>query len=488
MKRNRVLAVFSASFAFAGVLASLPLTANAATGGSYIYYNTAIYANGQEVSQPKHIATKDPFGGPNGTVTSFLPFYYVDQALGDMGIKTTWDGTTGILNLQVPSGTKVNYPTNVTPVALTPNTMAIQINGRAVTFAPRITYVDAGTTIETSYVPVYYLEKALGYAGITANWNGTDWTMVPESQTASGTGGATKLQAALDFAQALGIKGDPNGQNPYSDVSSAQWPVVHALSEDFKFNLGYGMTEDTGSAIFAPDSGSKFGTNDPITTGQIDYAYMISRGIKPSQSQFLPSGSAEGLANAIGLNNGLPSSGDLSVADLQRMVANLTALSKGYTDLGNGKIQLLYQPSPTLVDSGSKIPVLTYQNDVAQVIKEVDETTVTFGSSVYTSIPGLSDAGYDTTNGNYFVVNGGGVLNDYSFDGGKTWHTASDVYGYSSLDVKNGGTSTPPSTVLLRSSSGSSLEYGVLYDGSWYTLAMETASKGTDGTIAVQYK
>ncbi|MFD1674935.1 hypothetical protein [Alicyclobacillus fodiniaquatilis] len=488
MARKQLLKGLSAGLMVASVLASLPVVANAATGSSYIYYNTVIYANGQQISQPKHIATKDPFGGPNAATTSFLPFYYVDQALGDMGIKTTWDGTHGILNLQVPAGTKVNYPANVTPVEITSGTMAIQINGRAVTFAPRIAYFDAGTTIETSFIPVYYLQKALGYAGIQANWNGTDWTMVSQSQTSTGTGAATKLQAALAFAQALGIKGDPSGQNPYSDVSSAQWPVIHALTEDYKFDLGYGMTEDTGSAIFAPDSSSKFGSNDPLTTTQIDYAYMISRGIKPNQTQFLPNGSAEGLANSVGLNDGLPSSGDLSSADLQRMVTNLSALNRGYSDLGNGKIQLLYQPSPTLVDSGSKIPVSTYQNDVAQVIKEVDETTVTFGSSVYTSIPGLSDAGYDTTNGNYFVVNGGGVLNDYSLDGGKTWHAASDAYGYSSLDVQNGGTSTPPSTVLLRSSSGSALEYGVLYDGSWYTLAMETASKGTDGTIVVQYK
>ncbi|MCL6446461.1 MAG: copper amine oxidase N-terminal domain-containing protein, partial [Alicyclobacillus sp.] len=132
----------------------------------------------------------------NGQVTAFLPIWYIYQALGQIGVKASWDGTKGVLNLTTPSGMTVNDPSAVKTVPITSSTMVIEINGKPVTYAPRIAYLDEGSRdVVTTFVPVYYLQQALSYLGVQTSWNGTEWNMTVSSST-NGSGQSSSGGAA----------------------------------------------------------------------------------------------------------------------------------------------------------------------------------------------------------------------------------------------------------------------------------------------------
>ncbi|WP_062308939.1 hypothetical protein [Alicyclobacillus sendaiensis] len=182
-----------------GVLAAAPLvwaSTQSSQKATYTYYPSIVEVNGQPLSTPSHIAAQDPFGGSNGQVTAFLPIWHIYQALGQIGVKASWDGTKGVLNLTTPSGMTVNDPSAVKAVPITSGTMVIEINGKPVTYAPRIAYLDEGSRgVVTTFVPVYYLQQALSYMGVQTSWNGTEWNMTVSNST-NGSGQSSSGGAA----------------------------------------------------------------------------------------------------------------------------------------------------------------------------------------------------------------------------------------------------------------------------------------------------
>ncbi|OFW74922.1 MAG: hypothetical protein A2201_06365 [Alicyclobacillus sp. RIFOXYA1_FULL_53_8] len=55
------------------------------------YNNTTIQMNGQSVQHMHSIAYKDPMGS---SVTTYVPIWYIEQALRRVGLQSTWDGKT----------------------------------------------------------------------------------------------------------------------------------------------------------------------------------------------------------------------------------------------------------------------------------------------------------------------------------------------------------------------------------------------------------
>lgn len=135
--------------------------------------------------------------------------------LKQLDITATWDGHA--LNLQIPSTVKVNYPTTPTPVTLSNTVMAIKIDGKVVSYAPRIVYEDAGTATATTFVPVFYLEKIFGELGLKTSWNGTDWVV---------TGAILHQTSSLPF---LGKWTAMNWQNVYT-WSGSKWVNLFSLA------------------------------------------------------------------------------------------------------------------------------------------------------------------------------------------------------------------------------------------------------------------
>lgn len=106
-----------------------------------------------------------------GSPTNYMPIYYVNKALKNMGFKVTWDGTNLII-----TNPKVQAPSNVTPGS-GPN--GIYLNGTLVQKTTVKVAKDPAGGTETSYMPIYFVLKVLQEVGVaqTSDWNGTTLTM-----------------------------------------------------------------------------------------------------------------------------------------------------------------------------------------------------------------------------------------------------------------------------------------------------------------------
>ncbi|MFD1674294.1 hypothetical protein [Alicyclobacillus fodiniaquatilis] len=446
-------------------------TAHAAV---FNYYNTNVEVNGTVVSQPGHTEEKDPFGT---AITSFLPIWYVDEALGKFDVTANWNGTTGIMNLTTPKGMTVNYPSAPKTMTITPGVMEIQVNGKTVTYAPRLVTYDSGTVDQTTFVPVYYIIKSLGYMGVQASWNGTTWNMVdkdvtvtpPTTPPPTSTGSTPKLDAAVAFAKEIGLQPVDSSSDPYSDVPSADAGYVNALTQTYisaKDN-NYGS-----QPVFNADSSSKFGSADKISVSDLANAFAAYCGIVSKEYSYLPGQSTVGLASALGLLSGLPTSGDLSSSQVSTFMSNLAAVNKGYVSLGNDTYRLVYKPDAfgRNYATGS-MPASTYSQDWANAIKVTDATTVQYtGGEYITTTSDTNDAGYKSTSGNYLDIQGGIPGQQYSLNGGSTWQTANGLYGFDSLYPSDGGTSSNvPSQVKLKSNQAGGVIVAYDYNGTVIT-------------------
>ncbi|WP_029422106.1 hypothetical protein [Alicyclobacillus macrosporangiidus] len=164
----------------AAILATTSFVPQAMAASAQAQYATNIIYNGVVESSPKHTVAPDPWGG---TSTSWLPVWYVYTALTQAGIHTTWDGVRGVLSMTAPDGMSVDLSNLPTSGKVTPQTMAVQINGKTVLYAPRLVATDPASGQPTTYVPIYYLELAVKRLGITPGWDGTNWTMTQGTQT-----------------------------------------------------------------------------------------------------------------------------------------------------------------------------------------------------------------------------------------------------------------------------------------------------------------
>lgn len=467
MKRNNLLAALSGVLAVAGVLASLPATANAATK----YYPTKIEINGSDIANPGHLVAVDPFGSAE---TSFLPIWYVDEALKKLGITPSWNGAEGVLRLTVPATMQVIYPSPPTPMAINNKVMKIEVNGQVITYAPRIAALDEGSNgVTTTYAPIYYLEKTLQAIGIKVGWDGTSWTMDYTATTPSAPttpSGDTKLAAALEFAQVAGIKPNPNaGADEFSDVPASVWPTVSSLVSDYTWinPVGASDTMSVGSPLFTPDSATSFGANDPATLTDLATAFEVYSGLQAGHNAYLPGGSLLSFAQITGLVKNVSDTGNLTQNDISTIMSNFQNIEKGYVSLGGNKYQLVYRPAAVANFWQTSIPSQTFANDWENAIKVINEATTSYANGTFTTaIPTYSDAGYGKSTGNYIELTGISGDEQYSLDGGKTWKVASGPNGYDSLDPKNGGVSTVSgSSVLVRDKNGGGVSVGYVYNG-----------------------
>jgi hypothetical protein len=441
----------------------------------YSYYPTAVQINGTTVSTPSHITSKDPFGGANAAVTSFIPIWYINQALGKFNVTANWDGN--VLNLTTPSGMTVNYPAAPKSMTITPGVMEIQINGKTVNYAPRISTYDSGTVNLTTFVPIYYVMKSLQYMGVSVNWDGTDWSMQYGAVTPPPTGSTPKLDAAVAFAKAIGLSPVNAGYNPYGDVPNTDAGYVNALTQAYK------GTEP----IIKADTANSFGASDTVTATTLANAFAVSTGVGTQHQAYLPSGSTVGLASAVGLMSGVPVSGDLSSSQVSTFMNNLATVEKGYVALGNNTYRLVYKPNYFGVGFNTSMPASTFASDWGSAIKTVDSVTVQYTGSEYvttTAVP--SDAGWGTTSGNYLEIQGGIPGQSYSLNNGATWHTASGVYGFDSLDPNDGG-SNNSQTVELKSNQYGNVIVRYDYNGSSLVFA-EGGFEIRNGQPAVAYQ
>ncbi|MCY0893839.1 MAG: hypothetical protein OWR52_10075 [Acidibacillus sp.] len=152
---------------------ALPTQTYATTGTSDL--STQIALNGTTIETAMHIAVNDPW---THHLTSWLPIYYLNEAMQHMQVSGTWNGTTHVWNL-TPNTKRFVLHMHSLPAsrAMAQNEMAIAIHGVIVEYAPKRVAPDPYSGVMTTYVPVYYIEQALAHLSVQSSWNGTDWDM-----------------------------------------------------------------------------------------------------------------------------------------------------------------------------------------------------------------------------------------------------------------------------------------------------------------------
>lgn len=465
MNRKSLPAAISSSFAALALVASLPLTANAATTKTQ-YAPTILSFNGAVESQPQHVIAPDPWSGHS---TSWLPVWYLYHSLQPMGVSAVWDGTHRILTFQVPSSVKADL-SNLPQINWTGKSgeMLIQFNAGGSVYSvmtcPYLAAPDPADNIETSYTPEYYVMLALKRLGITSNWNGTDWAMTTGSTTVTPPSTGTqenKLQAALAMAQVLGIKG--SGAVSYSDVPSSDSAIIAAETQSKT------VAGQTVPAMFPASSATDFGSSSGVTAEDIDAAYAAWVGIASANQPYVPGGNLLSFGNSIGLNANVPSTGDLTTSQFSQMMSNLKTIQRGYVSLGNGRYRLVYTPQQGSFGPGA-MPQSMEAQDAAKAVQYINSVVVTVtNGQVTAALPGVSD-----TSGMSNVV--WSSSNQYSNNGGQTWQTASWP-GYVSDRPSHGGMSNPPQTVLVRGSAtgGIEIQTGFDYNGQSYGFISDVA-------------
>ncbi|WP_148213743.1 hypothetical protein [Alicyclobacillus acidocaldarius] len=378
-----------------GVLAAAPLvwaSTQSSQKATYTYYPSIVEVNGQPLSTPSHIAAQDPFGGSNGQVTAFLPIWYIYQALGQIGVKASWDGTKGVLNLTTPSGMTVNDPSAVKAVPITSGTMVIEINGKPVTYAPRIAYLDEGSRgVVTTFVPVYYLQQALSYMGVQTSWNGTEWNMTVSNST-NGSGQSSSGGAAsgpvYETQQAM---------------ANAMWQLFNSLP---MFNPNHPLV----GHVVAHPTMAQVGATMPNPNGQVT-ADQVATWLAKWAAFAVPTSSGSDVGNVekflsfqssddpftwasqndLFQGAGITDSNTaLTTAQAQTVLGNLQWWLYGYKEQ-NGVYTLHAPLSVIAIDNATGYTNETFQQDLAQATYFFDRIQVWGdGKTVHVDLPNAS--------------------------------------------------------------------------------------------------
>lgn len=153
-----------------------PVTAFASTQASH----SVQPANRKVISLDQHTISR-----PYGTVhngTTYMPIWYLMNALNKLGVQTRWDGRT--LHLTEASGTTPNLD-NVSPGT---GLMPIYLDGRLVQKVNGSTEIDPASNQVTTYMPMWYLMQILDRMHVKSGWDGVNWNLSsPGSASASGS-------------------------------------------------------------------------------------------------------------------------------------------------------------------------------------------------------------------------------------------------------------------------------------------------------------
>lgn len=150
------------------------VTAGAAEASQYTLSAKQVVWKGKIVSEPMGIAAIDP---STHNSTTYMPIWYVMQALKDVGIRSGWDGINW--TMQMPTGDAPNI--DLTKVRPGTGSKRIWINGVDIQNVNGIVYPDPASHQNTTYVPIWYVMKVLNYENITSTWDGHKWSMTPST-------------------------------------------------------------------------------------------------------------------------------------------------------------------------------------------------------------------------------------------------------------------------------------------------------------------
>ncbi|GGJ13726.1 hypothetical protein GCM10010885_23840 [Alicyclobacillus cellulosilyticus] len=170
---KRTLTGITAASLVLGTMVPMAMAAAPKTTPGVSYNQRSLTIGSYYSASFKGVAAKD-----GQVTTEFLPLYYLQQGLKKLGYTVKWNGTAKTLNIIPPSTVRPD----LTNINAGHGTVAIQINGTTVQYAPEVVAKDPASGVATAYVPIYYLNKVLQRLGFTTSYNGSVWSLTPSVQ------------------------------------------------------------------------------------------------------------------------------------------------------------------------------------------------------------------------------------------------------------------------------------------------------------------
>ena len=144
----------------------------------------AIQVGTRVFSKPFAFAASD---GSN--LTTFMPIWYVGQALEAVGIRQSWNAVTHAWTLTTEK------KSNLAGISVGAGPAGVVVNGQLVRRVPYYVARDpaAGKSAQkTVYFPIYYVDEILRASGFDTSWNGQTWWL-SASPAKSSTSSSTPL-------------------------------------------------------------------------------------------------------------------------------------------------------------------------------------------------------------------------------------------------------------------------------------------------------
>ncbi len=182
------------------------LTATSALLLSSLFVTTHVHANsfaqrdivlnGSILAQPDAMTASD-----GSTMTTFMPIWYVGQALTAAGFTQFWNGLTRTWSITTPSSA------NFSNLQLGYGNSTIAVNGVAVKRVPMYVVKDpvAGADGQpTVYMPIWYVQQILKDAGVQTAWNGQSWSITTAWQSPASPSGIVLSGFVTDYGNSNG--------------------------------------------------------------------------------------------------------------------------------------------------------------------------------------------------------------------------------------------------------------------------------------------
>ncbi|MFD1675886.1 hypothetical protein [Alicyclobacillus fodiniaquatilis] len=350
MKRTSTVAV-------AAGLLSLGTFLPMSFAASETQFTAKIDVNGQQISAPTAIAAYD-----GQTKTTYIPIYYVDQALKAAGFVASWDGTSQTWSLLSSAGVGAG-------IAVGSGNANIDVNGKLVKKINTLVAHDpsAGSNAqETVYMPIYYVDEIIKSFGSPLTWNGKTWNI-------GNYGGVFQIEGATSMK---------SGASEQLALTATKGGTITVPAQDVNWTVkGQGQASVDDEGNFSSSTPGVYTVT--ATYGNNDATTQIEVYGQPAQV-------------IVGFTNTTKNSDGTLNNTIQVRVCDDTALDNTVSDF-NGTVQLALSPdSGTFANGG----IVDIQNGVG-TITLTSPQTLPSGTETITSSNLLSSDGTALTNINY---------------------------------------------------------------------------------------
>ncbi|MCF8565129.1 hypothetical protein LLE49_10425 [Alicyclobacillus tolerans] len=305
-------------------------SATSSTSAKSNWFKMAIEVNGTTLSNPYGIAESD-----GSTVTTYIPMYYVDQALIKVGYKVTWDGISKTWKVTTPQQ-NLNFPS----MQIGTGNTSITANGILIKKVNTIVQSDPEGGVKTTYMPIYYVAPLFQALGITAAWDGIHhvWSMSNDTSSSgassSSTGGSSSGSSTTLTAPTIHLQ-QSNGTSSISVTGAVSQAMVTLYSTDGTSVVST-AADANGNATFygvAPGSYYVEQTANGQSSGESN-VIAVSKTVTPAPTPAVFASQSNGVWY-VGVNDAAPNASLTLYSTNGNQIATATANQYGYATFNN---------------------------------------------------------------------------------------------------------------------------------------------------------